>query len=59
METITLHKLSHEEYWTQEYEKFNTLQPGIRNQNANLYNVGSRDKPDLVFFKFKKTYYSI
>ena len=50
METITLHKLTHEEYWTQEYEKFNTLQSGLRNQNTNLYNVGSRDKPDLVFF---------
>jgi len=55
METIVLHKLSHEEYWTQEYEKFNTLQPGSRtHKNTNLFNVGSRDNPDLVVFKFKK-----
>jgi len=55
METITLHKFSQEEYWTQEYENFNTLQPGSRNHtNTNLYNVGSRDNPDLVVFKFKK-----
>tara|TARA_R110001606_G_scaffold393640_1_gene563732 strand:+ start:233 stop:1936 length:1704 start_codon:yes stop_codon:yes gene_type:complete len=60
METITLHKLSHEEYWTQEYEKFNTLQSGERNQqNTNLYNVGSRDKPDLVVFKFKKQHINL
>ncbi len=59
METITLHKLTHEEYWTQEYEKFNTLQSGLRNQNTNLYNVGSRDKPDLVFFKFKKQHINL
>ena len=39
METITLHKFSHEEYWTQEYEKFNTLQRGSRNhKNTNLFN---------------------
>lgn len=55
METITLHKFSHEEYWTQEYEKFNTLQRGSRNhKNTNLFNVGSRDNIDLVVFKFKK-----
>jgi len=55
METIPLHKFSHEEYWTQEYEKFNTLLPGSRNhKNTNLFNVGSRDNPDLVVFKFKK-----
>ena len=55
METITLQKFSHEEYWTQEYEKFNTLQRGSRNhKNTNLFNVGSRDNIDLVVFKFKK-----
>ena len=55
METITLQKFSHEEYWTQEYEKFNTLQRGSRNhKNTNLFNVGSRDNVDLVVFKFKK-----
>ncbi len=55
METIVLHKFSHEEYWTQEYEKFNTLQRGSRNhKNTNLFNVGSKDNPDLVVFKFKK-----
>jgi len=60
METITLHKFSHEEYWTQEYEKFNTLLPGSRNhQNTNLFNVGSRDNPDLVVFKFKKQHINL
>lgn len=55
METIVLHKFSHEEYWTQEYEKFNTLLPGTRtHKNTNLFNVGSRDNVDLVVFKFKK-----
>ena len=55
MDTIVLHKFSHEEYWTQEYEKFNTLLPGTRtHKNTNLFNVGSRDNPDLVVFKFKK-----
>ncbi len=60
METITLQKFSHEEYWTQEYEKFNTLQPGSRNhQNTNLFNVGSIEKPDLVVFKFKKQHINL
>jgi len=52
METTTLYKFSHEEYWTQEYEKFNTLPRG--EDNTNLFNAGSRDNPDLVVYKFKK-----
>lgn len=60
METITLHKFSQEEYWTQEYEKFNTLLPGSRNhKNTNLFNVGSRDNPDLVVFKFKEQHINL
>ena len=52
METITIQKFLQEEYWTQEYEKFNTLPR--EESNTNLFNVGSRDKPDLVLYKFKK-----
>jgi len=52
MVTETLTKFKHEEYWTEEYEKFNTLPRD--NENANLFNVGTRDKPDLVLYKFKK-----
>jgi hypothetical protein len=52
METITLQKFSHEEYWTQEYEKFNTLPRD--GDNTNLFNIGSRDNPELVLYKFKK-----
>jgi hypothetical protein len=52
METTTLHKFSQEEYWTQEYEKFNTL-PRC-NDNTNLFNVGTRDNIELVLYKFKK-----
>ena len=54
METITLQKFSHEEYWTQEYEKFNTLPRD--GENTNLFNVGTRDNPDLVMYKFKKNH---
>ena len=52
MGTETLTKFKHEEYWTEEYEKFNTLPRD--NENANLFNVGTRDNPDLVLYKFKK-----
>ena len=52
MGTEVLSKFKHEEYWTEEYEKFNTLPRD--NENANLFNVGTRDNPDLVMYKFKK-----
>ena len=52
METTLLTKFNHEEYWTEEYEKFNTLPR--ENENTNLFNVGTRDNPDLVMYKFKK-----
>ena len=52
METITLHKFSQEEYWTQEYEKFNTL-PRVNN-NTNLFNVGTKKNPELLTYQYKK-----
>ena len=52
MVTELLTKFKHEEYWTEEYETFNTLPRD--NDNANLFNVGTRDNPDLVLYKFKK-----
>ena len=52
MGTLLLTKFNHEEYWTEEYEKFNTLPRD--NENANLFNVGTRDNPELVMYKFKK-----
>tara|TARA_Y100001938_G_C8076758_1_gene426571 strand:- start:22 stop:1725 length:1704 start_codon:yes stop_codon:yes gene_type:complete len=52
MGTELLTKFKHEEYWTEEYEKFNTLPRD--NENTNLFNVGTRDNPDLVMYKFKK-----
>jgi hypothetical protein len=52
MGTESLTKFKHEEYWTEEYEKFNTLPRD--NENTNLFNVGTRDNPDLVMYKFKK-----
>ena len=52
METITLHKFSQEEYWTQEYEKFNTL-PRVNN-NTNLFNLGTKKNPELLTYKYKK-----
>jgi hypothetical protein len=52
MGTELLTKFKHEEYWTEEYEKFNTLPRD--NENTNLFNVGTRDNPDLVLYKFKK-----
>ena len=52
MGTVLLTKFNHEEYWTEEYEKFNTLPR--ENENTNLFNVGTRDNPDLVMYKFKK-----
>ena len=52
METVLLTKFNHEEYWTEEYEKFNTLPRD--GENTNLFNVGTRDNPDLVMYKFKK-----
>ena len=52
METVLLTKFNHEEYWTEEYEKFNTLPRDT--ETTNLFNVGTRDNPDLVLYKFKK-----
>ena len=52
MGTVLLTKFNHEEYWTEEYEKFNTLPRDVK--NTNLFNVGTRDNPDLVMYKFKK-----
>ena len=52
METVLLTKFNHEEYWTEEYEKYNTLPRD--GENTNLFNVGTRDNPDLVLYKFKK-----
>ena len=54
METVLLTKFNHEEYWTEEYEKFNTLPRD--GENTNLFNVGTRDNPDLVMYKFKKNH---
>ena len=39
MGTVLLTKFNHEEYWTEEYEKFNTLPRD--NENTNLFNVGT------------------
>jgi len=52
MGTVLLTKFNHEEYWTEEYEKFNTLPRD--GENTNLFNVGTRDNPELVTYKFKK-----
>jgi len=52
MGTHVLTKFKHEEYWTEEYKKFNTLPRD--GENTNLFNVGTRDNPDLVLYKFKK-----
>ena len=54
MVTELLTKFKHEEYWTEEYEKFNSLPRD--NENTNLFNVGTRDNPDLVMYKFKKNH---
>jgi hypothetical protein len=54
MGTVLLTKFNHEEYWTEEYEKFNTLPRD--NENTNLFNVGPRDNPELVMYKFKKNH---
>ena len=52
MGTALLTKFNHEEYWTEEYEKFNALPRD--GENTNLFNMGTRDNPDLVMYKFKK-----
>jgi len=52
MGTTLLTKFNHEEYWTEEYEKFNALPRD--GENTNLFNMGTRDNPDLVMYKFKK-----
>tara|TARA_R110000787_G_scaffold1058_1_gene3835 strand:- start:1760 stop:3523 length:1764 start_codon:yes stop_codon:yes gene_type:complete len=58
METTTLHKFSQEEYWTEEYEKFNTL-PRDRSLDTNLFNIGTKKDPELVTYKHKKNHHNI
>ena len=53
MGTVLLTKFNHEQYWTEEYEKFNTIPRDT--ENTNLFNVGSRDIQNLLCTSLKKT----
>ena len=57
MGTVLLTKFNHEQYWTEEYEKFNTIPRNT--ENTNLFNVGTRDNPELVMYKFKKNHHNL
>jgi hypothetical protein len=59
METTTLHKFSQEEYWTEEYEKFNTIPRDKYVGKTNLFNVGSRKDPELLTYSHKKSHQNL
>lgn len=54
METITLNKFSHEHYSVDEYHKFNRVPRDA--YACNLFNLGTKNKPDMAWFHFKKSH---